>query len=122
VRDRDEGRQVAAAFMMVGGRPDRVDFLLFPRGLLTEAGIFVAHIPEPNQHVFLSSRHFGTVGPKHVPDRAFIKKLLSLLGNSVEVIRLSKAEVIETAKPLLAEHPDLENHLEADWRKELLAE
>ncbi len=123
VRDRDEGRQVAAVFMMVGGRPDRVDFLLLPRTLLTEVGISVVHIPDPNQHVFLSSRHFGTVGPKHLPDRAFIEKLLSLLtGNSVEMIRMSKGDVIETAKSLFAGHPDLDSYLGEHWRKELLGE
>ncbi len=113
VRDRDEGRQVAAVFHD-GWRSDRiaVDFLLLPRTLLTEVGISVVHIPDPNQHVFLSSRHFGTVGPKHLPDRAFIEKLLSLLtGNSVEMIRMSKGDVIETAKSLFAGHPDLDSYL-----------
>ncbi len=118
VSNRDDGRQVAAAFAMVGhGRPDRVDFLLFPREFLTDAGIDVTQKPLPGQHPFLSFRHWGTVGPRHEPDEEFIKRLLSK--HSVEVIEMTKKEVVAAAKRLLIEFPDFENYLGQHWSKQL---
>jgi hypothetical protein len=110
--------------MVSNKRPDQaVDFLLFPSELLTQAGIRVVQIPMADQHEFLSSRHYGTVGPQHEPDGAFIKRLLSLLpGHSVQVVRMRKSEVIDIARSLLEEFTDLDSYLGEHWREELLGE
>ena len=110
VAGRDEGCRVAAAFEMVGaGRPAHMAFMLFPRSLLIEVGIAVVPMPDANQHSLLSSKHWGTVGPRHVPDEAFIRMLLS--GNCKEITRMRKVDVVALARSLLAECPDLEGHL-----------
>ena len=115
VADEDEGRRVAAAFRVIrDGRPDSIDFIIFARQSLLDAGIEVEHKPDDCLPEFLSSRHVGTRGLHHEPKREFIIQLL--LDDSKIVIRLKTKEIEQLARRLLDEIPSLRDHLGEHWR------
>ncbi len=117
----EEGRKVAAAFKAVQPtRCDDVDFMLFPREFLTDAGITLIYKPLDGAPDILDRNHLGTVGPLHQPGDSFIKRLL--VAESVKIIRMKKAEIVEVAKLLVEEYPDFRRHLGDDWRKHVLTD
>ena len=116
--DQDEGCRVAAAYSVCcNERPQIIDFMLFPRQSLIEHGIELDHKPDEGLPEFLSSRHLGTRGPRHEPNKEFIMHLLS---SDVKLIkRLSKKEIEQIARTLIDEVPSLRDHVGEKWRPRL---
>ena len=99
VADQDEGCRVAAAYRVCSNeRPQNIDFMLLPRQSLLEHGIELDHKPDEGLPEFLSSRHLGTRGPRHKPDKEFIMQLLS--SNLKIIKRLSIEEIVQIARTL----------------------
>lgn len=118
VADEDEGCRVGAAYRIVREeRPDKIDFLLFARQLLLEAGIEVENKPDDCLPEYLSARHVGTRGPQHEPNLEFIIRLLC--DESKIIKRLSPKEIEQLARSLLEESPNLRDHLGEHWRQKL---
>lgn len=115
VADEQEGRRVAAAFKVTGhGKPDKIDFMLFARQSLSEAGIELEPRPDESLPDFLSVRHLGTRGPRHEPSDPFIKQLLR---DSTKLIcRMKEKEIVHVSKELIEEIPGFQNHLGEHWR------
>jgi len=118
VADQDEGCRVAAAYRVSRNeQPDNIDFMLLPRQSLLEHGIELDHKPDACLPEFLSSRHLGTRGPRHEPNKEFIMHLLS---SDVKLIkRLSKKEIEQIARTLIDEVPSLRDHVGEKWRPRL---
>jgi hypothetical protein len=114
-----EGRPIAAAFKVTGpGRPDTVDYILFPRSLFIESGLQLSHKPDNTMPEYLSSRHWGTVGPRHEPDKELIRRLLAM--DEKTTVRLSKRETVEIARELIRDETGFSDHLGDYWGPNLL--
>lgn len=105
---------------MLNDRPDKIDFILFPRRSLHKAGIDVVSKPDDSLPEFLSSRHVGTQGPRHQPDEDFFLELAR--DESKRIVRLTTKEIKQRARQLIEEIPALERHLGQHWPEHLREE
>jgi hypothetical protein len=116
VVDEDEGRRVAAVFKAISpGRPDKTDFMIFPRELLSSFGIELENKPDDSTVEFLSTRHLGTCGPNHTIDIAFIRMLMSF--NGKRVVRIKQADLQQAIAREVEILPDLRERLGVHWRQ-----
>ena len=114
VADENEANRVAALFAStLSGRPDKVDYVLFPESCLGIAGLAAQPVPNAAAVPYLSDRHCEIIGIDRPDSTALARAILN--DPEHRVIRASKSTLIATMRETIAADPSMADRLLTGW-------